>query len=207
MLGVQLGTGDYLSRLRQELEHVDQDAMCRWSDQVMRAWRGDRFVFVIGNGGSGLTASHIAEDLGKGTIRDEDFHNDARRRLKVLSLTDNLGWILALGNDLSYEQIFLQQLKNFASPGDLLIAISGSGNSPNVLQAVEWANVNGLVTFGLTGFDGGKLKELQQDGLHVDLTDMGMVESIHLCLHHWVMDDVYARMNAEGRHATDVPGN
>ena len=117
-----------------------------------------------------------------------------------MSLTDNTGWIMAVGNDLSYDQIFQQQLMNFGGPGDIAIAISGSGNSPNVLNAVNWANRHGLITFGLTGFSGGKLKETQQDGLHVELDDMGMVESIHLCLFHWVLNDVYARINSEGRY-------
>jgi D-sedoheptulose 7-phosphate isomerase len=90
---------------------------------------------------------------------------------------------------------------NYGGPGDVLIAISGSGNSPNVLHAVDWANRHGLKTFGLTGYRGGRLKALQQDGLHVDLDDMGMVESIHMCVHHWVLNDVFARINREGRYA------
>ncbi|MCU0875558.1 MAG: phosphoheptose isomerase, partial [Pirellulaceae bacterium] len=90
---------------------------------------------------------------------------------------------------------------NYGTAGDVLIAISGSGHSRNVLCAVDWANRHGLVTFGLTGYDGGRLKEMQQDGLHVDLPDMGMVESIHMCLHHWVLNDVFARMHGEGRYA------
>ena len=100
------------------------------------------------------------------------------------------------------KDIFVQQLMNYGQAGDLVIAISGSGNSPNVLKAVDWANRHGLTTFGLTGFSGGKLREMQSDGLHVDLDDMGMVESIHLCLFHWVLNDVFARINQEGRYAT-----
>jgi D-sedoheptulose 7-phosphate isomerase len=90
---------------------------------------------------------------------------------------------------------------NYGSRGDLVIAISGSGNSPNVLAAVDWANRHGLVTFGLTGYDGGKLRKTAQSAMHVPLDDMGMVESIHLCLFHWVLNDVYARINHVGRHA------
>ena len=119
----------------------------------------------------------------------------------MLSLTDNVGWIMAVGNDLAYDQIFVQQLMNFGGEGDVVIAISGSGNSPNVLKAVDWANRHGLITFGLTGYDGGKLKQMQQDGLHIELDDMGMVESIHLCLIHWVLNDVHARINRTGRYA------
>jgi D-sedoheptulose 7-phosphate isomerase len=168
---------------------------------VFSAWRDDRFVFIIGNGGSGTTASHMSEDLGKSTLRPEDLLDPDKKRLKVLSLTDNAGWIMAVGNDVSYDQIFAQQLMNYGRAGDLLIAISGSGNSPNVLRAVEWANDHRLITFGLTGYSGGKLIQIQQAGLHLDLSDMGMVESIHLCLFHWMLNDVYARINHEGRYA------
>ena len=142
----------------------------------------------------------MAEDLGKSTLLEKDLQDESKRRLKVLSLTDNAGWLMAVGNDVGYDQIFVQQLMNYGSPEDVLIAISGSGNSPNVLKAVDWANRHELATFGLTGYDGGKLKHLQQDGLHVELQDMGMVESIHLCLFHWILNDVFARVNGEGRY-------
>ncbi|NLF72850.1 MAG: SIS domain-containing protein [Candidatus Anammoximicrobium sp.] len=201
MLGVTLNADAYLQRLNEELARVDRAAMQRWSDLIYRAWAQGKFVFLIGNGGSGLTASHFCEDLGKGTLSDQDFRDESQKRLKVLSLTDNLGWIMAVGNDLAYDQIFVQQLMNYGGAGDVLIAISGSGNSGNVLAAVDWANRHGLVTFGLTGYDGGRLKQMQQDGLHVDLQDMGMVESIHMCLHHWVLNDVFARIHGEGRYA------
>ena len=201
MLGATLGSEAYVQRLQDELKRVERASLERWADRVYEAWQNDRFVFIFGNGGSGTTASHMAEDLGKSTLRPEDLRDESRKRLKVLSLTDNAGWIMAVGNDVAYDQIFVQQLMNYGRPGDLVIAISGSGNSPNVLNAVEWANRHGLVTFGLTGYSGGKLLQLQQDGLHVALDDMGMVESIHLCLFHWILNDVFARINREGRYA------
>lgn len=201
MLGALLDSSAYLARLKAELDRVSQRELQLWSDLVYQAWEGGKFVFIFGNGGSGTTASHMAEDLGKSTLRPGDLHDEAKRRLKVLSLTDNAGWIMAVGNDCAYDQIFVQQLMNYGSPGDLVLAISGSGNSPNVLAAVDWANRHGLVTFGLTGYGGGKLKQMQQHGLHVPLDDMGMVESIHLCLFHWVLNDLFARINREGRYA------
>jgi D-sedoheptulose 7-phosphate isomerase len=200
MLGTVLDADQYLERLRSELTRVDRAALGRWSDHLYQAWRTGKFVFILGNGGSATTATHMSEDLGKSTLRASDLQDESRRRLKVMSLTDNLGWITAVGNDVGYDQVFVQQLMNYADDGDLLIAISGSGNSPNVLRAVDWANRHGIRTFGLTGFAGGKLREMQQDGLHVPLDDMGMVESIHLCLFHWVLNDVYARINNEGRY-------
>jgi D-sedoheptulose 7-phosphate isomerase len=204
MLGITLDSDQYLQRLQQEIQRVDRQALERWADLIHQAWVAERFVFFFGNGGSGLTASHMSEDLGKSTLREEDLQDESKKRLKVISLTDNLGWIMAVGNDLAYDQIFVQQLMNYGGAKDLVVAISGSGNSPNVLKAVEWANRHGLVTFGLTGYDGGKLKQMAQDGLHVDLHDMGMVESIHLCLFHWVLNDVHARVNSLGRHSPNT---
>ncbi len=201
MLGVNLDVADYLARFSAELERLDQAAIARWADLLFDAWAKDNFVYVFGNGGSGCNSSHMAEDLGKSTLRQEDLGDESLRRMKVMSLTDNVGWILAIGNDCGYEHIFQQQLMNYGQPGDVVIAVSGSGNSPNVLQAVDWANHHQLRTFGLTGYSGGKLKEMQQDGLHVALDDMGMVESIHLAVFHWVLNDVFARINKEGRHA------
>ena len=201
MLGAKLDTAEYLTRLKTEVDRIDQSAMQRWSDLLYRAWDAGKFVYVFGNGGSGTTATHICEDLGKSSLRECDLQDESKRRLKIMSLTDNLGWILAVGNDVGYEDIFVQQLMNYGQSGDLVIAISGSGNSPNVIKAVDWANRHGLTTFGLTGFSGGKIRQMESDGLHVDLDDMGMVESIHLCLFHWVLNDVFARINHEGRHA------
>ena len=202
MLGAQLDAPDYLSYLHKILEDLDLTTLRKWADAIYKAWEHEKFVYIIGNGGSGTTASHMAEDLGKSTLQEEDLHDESRRRLKVLSLTDNAGWLMAVGNDLGYDQIFVQQLMNYGQAGDLLIAISGSGNSPNVLEAVEWANRHGLKTFALTGFDGGKLHSLSQAGLHVPLNDMGMVESVHLCLFHWVLNDIFARINHQGRYAS-----
>ena len=200
MLGASLNTNDYMTRLSQELDSINRSDMERWSDVIYEAWKSGSFVYIIGNGGSGTTASHMAEDLGKSTLHETDLKDESKKRLKVLSLTDNAGWLMAVGNDLSYDQIFVQQLMNYGQPGDVLLAISGSGNSLNVLNAVDWANRHGMKTFGITGYSGGKVKEIQQDGLHVDLNDMGMVESIHLCLFHWVLNDVFARINNSGRY-------
>lgn len=200
MLGAELDSSAYLQRLNAELARIDRAALGRWADGVFACWESERFVYIIGNGGSGTTASHMAEDLGKSTLLESDLRDENKKRLKVLSLTDNAGWLMAVGNDLDYDQIFVQQLMNYGQPGDLLIAISGSGNSANILNAVDWANRHDLATFGLSGYDGGKLKRTQSDGLHVELDDMGMVESIHLSLFHWVLNDVFARINAAGRY-------
>jgi D-sedoheptulose 7-phosphate isomerase len=194
MLGVKLTPKLFLERVSQELERIDPAQVQALADAVFDCYRKGRFVFVIGNGGSGSSASHLCEDLGKCTLRREDFDNDKKKRLRILSLTDNTPYILAWANDEGFDRVFVEQLKNLASPGDLLIAISGSGNSPNILKAVDWANRNGMHTFGCTGFSGGKLKTLAKQGLHVPLDDMGIVESIHLTAFHWVVDNLHGRI-------------
>ncbi|GAB4137927.1 MAG: SIS domain-containing protein [Planctomycetaceae bacterium] len=201
MLGCQLNPAEYLKKCADEFEKLDLSQSERLAEDIYKAYLTNRFVFLCGNGGSGSNCSHFCEDLGKSSLNPKDFTNDSVKRLKVLSLTDNTPYILAWANDEGFDRIFVEQLKNFASPGDILIAISGSGNSPNVLNAVDWANQRGLWTWGITGFSGGKLQEMARENLHVPLDDMGMVESIHLLLFHWILDDVHARINQVGRHA------
>ncbi len=195
MIGRHMDPRAFLSRVGEELARIDPAEVKTLADWVWDVYQGGRFVFVIGNGGSGSNASHFCEDMGKGTIDRKDFDNDAKKRLKILSLTDNTPYILAWGNDEGFDRVFLEQLKNLASPGDLLVAISGSGNSPNILKAVEWAKAKGMKTYGCTGFSGGKLRTAADAGLHVPLDDMGIVESIHLTAFHWVVDDLYRRIS------------
>ncbi|MSR55226.1 MAG: SIS domain-containing protein [Gemmataceae bacterium] len=195
MIGRQMGPMAFLSRVGEELGKIDPAQMSTLADWIWDVYEAGRYVYVIGNGGSGSNASHFCEDMGKGTIDRKDFDNDAKKRLKILSLTDNTPYILAWGNDEGFDRVFSEQLKNLAGPGDLLIAISGSGNSPNILRAVDWANQHGVKTFGCTGFTGGKLKSLAHGNLHVPLDDMGIVESIHLTAFHWVVDDLYRRIS------------
>ena len=201
MLGVTLGIGPYLQRVNAAIADLDPKQVENLSTLIERAWRDGRFVFIIGNGGSGANASHLCEDLAKCTLRDFE----RQRRLKVLSLTDNTPWIMAVANDLHYDGIFLEQLKNLASPGDLLLAISGSGNSPNIVKAVEWAEANGLETVGITGFSGGRLKPLARHNLHVGIDDMGVVESLHLTVFHWVIDDLNRRFAADVEAQAPAP--
>ena len=193
MLGATLGVKDYMDRVCREIQAIDPRQLETLSDVIETAYHAGKFVFIIGNGGSGANASHLCEDLAKCTLRD--FEN--QKRLKVLSLTDNAAWLMAVANDLSYDRIFLEQLKNLASPGDVLLAISGSGNSPNILKAVEWANNHEMTTVGFTGFAGGLLKPLAHHQLHVGIDDMGIVESIHQVAFHWVIDDMFRRISGE----------
>jgi D-sedoheptulose 7-phosphate isomerase len=205
MLGTKLDARPFLERVAQELLRIDPAEVKTLADLMYSCYQRGRFIFLIGNGGSGSNASHFCEDVGKGTLRRQDFEDDTKKRFRILSLTDNTPYLLAWGNDEGFDRIFVEQLKNLASAGDLLIAISGSGNSPNVLRAVDWANRRGLTTFGCTGFSGGKLRALAQKGLHVPLDDMGIVESIHLAAFHWVVDDLHRRL-CGGAPQTHEPG-
>ena len=152
----------------------------------------NRRVFVIGNGGNAANASHFATDLGKGA-------SDAwSRRFRVVSLNDNTPWLTAIGNDYSYDDIFVRQLENFAEPQDVLIASSVSGSSPNLVKAVEWANANGLITAALVGGRRGKLAELVERVIVIDDDHYGRVEDAQMTVYHML---AYAFMEAE--HASD----
>jgi D-sedoheptulose 7-phosphate isomerase len=172
---------------------ADLDAQTdRFVAALYRAFEEERTIFLCGNGGSASAASHFGQDLAKGTLSSMS----AMRRFRVVPLTDNIGYITALANDEGYESIFEQQLRNLAREGDILVAISGSGNSPNVLRAVEYAHSIGMTTIGITGFDGGKLRALAQQGVHVAIDDMGMCEAVHGVVFHAAMCFLRERLAA-----------
>src|SRR5262249_45547599 len=132
MLGTTLDPRAFLDRMARELARIDPREVQALSDAIHDCYKCDRFVFVIGNGGSGSNASHFCEDVGKQCVTRADYEDESKKRVRILSLTDNTPYILAWGNDEGFDRVFVEQLKNLASPGDLLVAISGSGNSPNV---------------------------------------------------------------------------
>jgi len=182
--------GKYKDKLIDTLDSLNSQEIEDLINLLIDAYQEEKFVFVIGNGGSAANASHFAQDLAKGTRHSPQ----QKKRIKALSLTDNLPFITAQGNDEGYESIFEQQLRTYATSGDLLIAISGSGNSPNILKAVQWANDNGLITVGITGFDGGKLKKLAKHSVNVRLDDMCTSESMHSIIFHYVIIELSQRL-------------
>ncbi len=147
-----------------------------------RARSEGRRVFLFGNGGSAATASHFACDLGKGTIQPNV------PRIKVLCLNDNVPTLMAYANDMGYETIFAEPLITLSERGDLAMAFTASGNSPNVVRAIETARARGLVTIGLTGFDGGKVKSLVDLNLHIPSKSFGHVEDLHLAVCHAICE-------------------
>ena len=200
MLGASLSIREYLALVQRETGRIDAIAVEQLARSIFQRYCSGRFVYLIGNGGSGANASHVCEDLGKGTV----VNDQQTKRLKIVSLTDNTSYILAWANDTSYDRVFVEQLRNLGEPGDLLIAISGSGNSPNVLRAVEWANDNGIETFGVTGYFGGHLKQIAQRCLHIDFGDMGVVETLHMVAFHWVVGRVHQLVREYNQPLADV---
>ena len=169
---------EYISHLQGVLERLSLADVRQSIDLVMEAYQADRQIFIIGNGGSASTASHIANDLSKGTSIP------GVRRVRAISLTDNVATMTAWSNDVSYEDVFVEQLKNLVNPGDLVIGISASGNSENIIRAIRHAKNMGCKTIGWTGFGGGQLQQLADVSIVVDSHDYGPVEDVHLILNH-----------------------
>lgn len=170
----------YISYLSELLRSLDVEAVEKTIAIFQKARSDGKTVFFVGNGGSAATCSHFAEDLAYGTW------TQGKRPFRVLSLADNIAYLTAVANDECYENVFVGQLRNLFDKGDVLVAISASGNSPNVIKAVEYANSNGGITIGMTGFDGGKLKGICHHCCHVRTTKgaYGPVEDTHLVLDH-----------------------
>jgi D-sedoheptulose 7-phosphate isomerase len=181
----------YLARVRGLLDGLAAPTD-RFVDALWEAFESGGTVFLVGNGGSAAAASHFGQDLAKGTLADMG----ATRRFRVVPLTDNIGYITALANDEGYESIFEQQLRNLGRAGDVLVAISGSGNSANVLRAVDYAREIGMRTIGITGYDGGKLHRVADLSVHVPVWDMGMAEALHGVVFHLAMSRLRERVAA-----------
>jgi D-sedoheptulose 7-phosphate isomerase len=168
----------HIREVRTVLAQIPIEAVERVVEIILMAYRGGRHVYILGNGGSASTATHFACDLSKATIVE------GRARLRVTSLTDNIALLTAWANDTSYENVFAEQLANLLSPGDVVVAISASGNSPNVLAAIDAARGRGAVTVGLVGFTGGSLRNAVDAAVHVPSDRYGVVEDCHLVLEH-----------------------
>ena len=175
---------EYLTGLKAVMERVDIGQVAAFVAELERAYREDHQIFIAGNGGSAATASHMACDLAKTVLGRKP--DPSKRRFRVMSLTDNVPLITAIANDLGYEHVFTEQLVLFARQGDLLVVITGSGNSPNVVNAVRMARDMGLRTTGLLGFDGGEVLPLLDTPLLIPDFNYGFVEDLHMVLDHLV---------------------
>ena len=171
----------YLHYLGSVLNSIEAESIARFIDTLLAARQRGATVFFIGNGGSAATASHFANDLAIGT-------NSYDRPFRVVSLTDNQAILTALANDIGYEDIFARQLRVLSCEGDVLVAISASGNSPNLIRAFQQARKAGIKTVAITGFDGGKMKQMADEGIHVPtaLKEYGPAEDAHMVINHLV---------------------
>lgn len=171
---------EYVAELKKTLDQLPLQKIEQIVDLLFATWLADKQVFVMGNGGSASTASHMACDLGKNTAIP------GVRRVRVMSLNDNMALFSAHANDNGYENVFAEQLSNFLYAGDVVIAISASGNSPNVLRAVERAGSLGATTVGLSGYQGGQLAQMVDVPVVIRNDNIEQIEDIHLMLEHMV---------------------
>jgi D-sedoheptulose 7-phosphate isomerase len=174
-------TERYFNRLTPLLGAIDRAQLDAAIAVIDQAWRRGAQIITLGNGGSAMTALHFITDWNK------SLYLSAGRPFRGRTLVDNLGLLMAYGNDHSFQDLFVEQLKNIMQEGDLVIAISGSGNSENVIRAVDWANENGAVTLGLCGYDGGKLKGKARHVVWANIQDMQLCEDVHAIFGHVVM--------------------
>jgi len=171
----------YIEELKSTLGEIDFNIIQATIQKLIQAREKDKQIFIIGNGGSASAASHMACDLGKGTVNYQDSHF---KRFRVLSLSDNIANITAIGNDISYDDIFVEQLKNFLNPGDVVIVITASGNSPNIVKALEYSKSRGAFSIGLLGFGGGKAGQMVDLCLAVPSRNYGISEDFHMIMIH-----------------------
>jgi D-sedoheptulose 7-phosphate isomerase len=182
----------YVDDFKKTIDLIDLNQVNKISEILAIAYKNGKSVFIIGNGGSASTASHFACDLGKGTL--ERHYDMAKKRFKAYSLTDNVALMTAYGNDIDYNNIFVQQLRNLIEKGDILIAITGSGNSENILRSIDLANKQGATTIGFLGFDGGKAKDLTDYSIIIKSNNYGIVEDMHLMIEHMICQSLKERI-------------
>jgi D-sedoheptulose 7-phosphate isomerase len=181
----------YLTSLHCAVEALPRDRLMELGDILYRTYRNGQQVFILGNGGSASTASHMAADLSKNTIGAN------MRRFRVLSLNDNQALLTALANDLGYHNVFSEQLKNLIRAGDLLIVLSGSGNSPNVINAIRYAQGQCAEVVGILGFQGGEAARLADLSIIVPSDHYGIIEDVHLIINHILVDHFRHRLAEE----------
>lgn len=182
---------DYFGKLKDTLDKIDTRAIEKVVKILLDCRENRGTMYIFGNGGSAANASHIAGDFLKGISFGMD------KRFRTHCLNDNIAGTTAITNDLSYEEIFIEQLKTYLSPGDVVIGISGSGNSENVVKAIRWAREQKAVTIGLTGYKGGKLAETAEIVLHVPVHDMEVTEDVHTIIFHAIKQEVNRRIKGE----------
>lgn len=171
----------YFDQVKRTIDLIDKSDFNTVMNVLVEGRNRGKQVFVMGNGGSGATASHFVCDFNKGISWGKD------KKFKFICLNENIPSLMAYANDLSFDDIFVYPLQTYFNPGDIVIGISGSGNSKNVLKALDFANENGGITIGLTGYDGGRAKQICAYNVHIPVHDMQITEDLHLVLDHCMM--------------------
>lgn len=171
---------EYLKEIKEAMDEIPLRDLEQIVNVIQDAYRKRKQIFIVGNGGSASTASHFACDLGKGTASGQ------KPRFRVMSLNDNIPLMTAIGNDLGYQELFAEQLRNWLEEGDVVILITCSGNSENILKAAEYANSRGATTVAFIGFGGGKLKKMVKEHVTFSSTKFEVVEPLHLLLEHLI---------------------
>jgi len=171
----------YFTKLKNTIDKLPIERINDLMNILVKAKNEEKTIFIMGNGGSSATASHFVCDFNKGVSLNRN------KKFKFICLNDNIPSIMAYANDISFEEVFVQQLKSYFQKGDVVIGISGSGNSKNVIKAIEYAISNGGVTVGITGFGGGRLKEIVECNVNIAINDMQIVEDLHMALDHCMM--------------------
>ncbi len=184
---------DHIRDVRRALENISSQDVERIVEVLLEAANTGGHIYIMGNGGSAATATHFACDLSKATVID------GRSRMRVTSLSDNVALLTAWANDTSYDRVFAEPIENLVQQGDVVIAISASGNSPNVVNAIRAARNKGALCVGLVGFDGGAVRKLSNCAVHVPSEDYGVVEDCHLVLEHAITAAITNRLMSEGR--------
>ena len=173
---------DYIALEKKTLDALNVDDIRNVLDLFMEAYKSEGTIYVFGNGGSASTASHMANDFNKG------ISEYVEKKFRLICLNDNIATLMAIANDIGYDEVFRFQLKNKLKPNDLVVGISGSGNSKNVLNAIEYAKERHVKTLGICGYDGGKLKQTADAIFHVAVPNMQIVEDVHMILNHLLMN-------------------
>lgn len=179
----KLFSQDYFEQLKKIADLIDFAKVDEFANLIFETAKTGKTIFFIGNGGSASLASHMAGDIGKNTVVD-----GSNLRFKTMCFSDNVPWLTAVANDASYADVFVEQLKNFANKGDLLVAISASGNSLNVIKALVWAKKQGVKTVGMLGFGGGLANDLVDLSIVVEAKHYGFVEGLHADIQHCVIE-------------------
>jgi D-sedoheptulose 7-phosphate isomerase len=176
---------DYLDKEIDVIKSLDVESINAVMNLLLETFEAEKNIYIFGNGGSSATASHYANDFNKGISEYTE------KKFNFICLNDNVPTVMAIANDIGFEEVFRFQLRGKLKPGDIVIGISGSGNSANVLNAVEYAKGLGNTVVGITGFDGGKLKKLADFSLHVPIQSMQLTEDIHMVFDHLIMSIFY----------------